>query len=135
VKYKEDFIVNILRDIQTAVRLTGEVRKARKAGASGVQLRPVYSVPVLKFSYWGGTMEGCLFCGRKWQAIRDVFDTFTEETQHALTFSPKDGEWVDRVRFWQRELRPALEPELYHEAILTLVQWCIRCGKMRREEK
>jgi len=126
--------VNILQDVKTAIKLTGEVRKARKAGASGVQLRPVYSVPVLKFSYWGGTMEGCLFCGRKWQAIRDVFDIFDEDTQHALTFVPKNGgAWVDRARFWQRELRPALEPKLYHEAMMILLNWYIRCVKMRRE--
>lgn len=68
----------------------GGVRKARKAGASGVQLKAVYRVPVLKFSYWGSTPEGCLFHGAKWQPIRDVFDTFSESTQHALTFSQKD---------------------------------------------
>ncbi len=79
-------------------------------------------MPVLKFSYWGSTSEGCLFHGAKWQPIRDVFDTFSESTQHALTFSKKDGEQANRIRFWQRELRPALESELYHEAIFILVR-------------
>ena len=32
--------MKILQDIATAVRLTGEVRKARKTGASGVQVKP-----------------------------------------------------------------------------------------------
>lgn len=125
--------MNILQDIKTAVKLTGEVRRARKAGASGVQLQRVYSVPVFRLPYWGATMEGCLFYSRKWQPVQDVFDSFDAETQRALTFTPEAGAWTDRARFWQRELRPALEPELYHEAMLILVQWYIRCVKMRRE--
>ena len=56
--------MKILQDIATAVRLTGEVRKARKTGASGVhQVKPVYTVPAVRFGYWGFTMEGCLFYG------------------------------------------------------------------------
>ena len=50
--------MKILQDIATAVRLTGEVRKARKTGASGVQVKPVYTVPAVRFGYWGFTMEG-----------------------------------------------------------------------------
>ena len=65
--------MKILQDIATAVRLTGEVRKARKTGASGVQVKPVYTVPAVRFGYWGFTMEGCLFYGPKWQPLRDVF--------------------------------------------------------------
>ena len=118
--------MKILQDIATAVRLTGEVRKARKTGASGVQVKPVYTVPAVRLGYWGLTMEGCLFYGPKWQPLRDVFDSFPEETQHALCFSPNTGEWGDRVRFWQRELRSTLEPKLYHEMIHTLIQWGIR---------
>lgn len=126
--------MKILQDIATAVKLTGEVRKARKAGASRVEVKPVYTVPAVRFGYWGFTMEGCLFCGPKWRPLRDVFSSFPEKTQHALTFSPKDGEWGDRVRFWKRELRDALEPKLYHEMIHTLIQWGIRCRRRTLEE-
>ena len=86
--------MKILQDIATAVRLTGEVRKARKTGASGVQVKPVYTVPAVRFGYWGFTMEGCLFYGPKWQPLRDVFDNLPEKTQHELTFAPKAGEWA-----------------------------------------
>lgn len=127
--------MEFLQDIKTAVAVFGEVRKIRKAGASALLVKPVYTVPAVHFGYWGFTPEGCLFCGEKWQPLRDVFDNFPEETQHALCFVPKDGEWGGRVRFWQRRLRPALEPELYHEAILTLVQWGIRCRCRRRSRE
>ena len=126
--------MKILQDIATAVKLTGEIRKARKNGASGVHVKPVYTVPVVRLGYWGFTMEGCLFYGPKWQPLRDVFDSFPEETQHALCFAPNAGEWGDRVRFWQRELRSTLEPDLYHEMISTLIQWGIRCRRRALEE-
>ena len=126
--------MNILQDIKTAANVFGEVRKARKAGASGVQVKPVYTVPAVHFGYWGFTMEGCLFDGPKWQPLRDVFNSFPEETQHALTFAPGDGEWGDRVRFWKEALRDTLEPDLYHEMILTLVRWGIRCRQRTLRE-
>ena len=126
--------MKILQDIATAVRLTGEVRKARKTGASGVQVKPVYTVPAVRLGYWGFTMEGCLFYGPKWQPLRDVFDNLPEKTQHELTFAPKAGEWGDRVRFWKQELRNTLEPDLYHEMISTLIRWGIRCRRRALEE-
>ena len=137
LKNKGEGKMNILQDIATAVKLTGEVRKARKArkaGADGLQVRRVWSVPVIRCSYWGSTMEGCLFYEKKWKPLRDVFDSFPQETQHALTFTPKDGEWADRARFWQYQLRTAMEPKLYQEAMGILLRWYIHCVRMRREE-
>lgn len=81
--------------------------------------------------YWGMTMEGCLFPGRKWKPVYDVFATFDKETQRRLTFTPEDGEWVDRVNFWKRELRPKLTPEMYHEAMLKICGWYVRCVRRR----
>lgn len=126
--------MEFLQDIKTAVTVFGEVRKARKAGASALQVKPVYTIPAVHFGYWGFTMEGCLFYGQKWQPLRDVFNSFPEETQHALTFGVKDGEWGDRVRFWKEALRDTLEPDLYHEMIFTLIQWGIRCRRRTLEE-
>lgn len=128
--------MNILQDIKTAVNVFGEVRKARKNGASAVKVKPVYTVPVLHLSYWGSTMEGCLFYGQKWKPLRDVFDSFDEETQHVLTFAPKEQrEWVDRAKFWEEALRPALEPMLYHEAMIIIDHWYIHCMRMRRPDR
>lgn len=124
--------MNILQDIRTAANLFGEVRKARKAGADGFQVRSFRSVPVYHMGYWGGTMEGCLFYGQKWKPIRDVFGSFPEDVQRSLTFTPKGhGEWVERARFWARELKPALQPEMYHEAMLRLIGWYAHCLRRR----
>lgn len=123
---------NIVRDIKTTASLFHLVHQATKRGVD-IQVKTVRSIPVINFGYWGWTMEASLFYEKKWKPLRDVFDTFDEETQHALTFAPKDGEWPDRVRFWQKKLRPVLEPKLYHEAMLKLIQWGICCLKKRQE--
>ena len=88
-----------------------------------ITAQPVHTIPVIKTGYWGQTMEGCLFYSRQWQAVRDVFGSFDEDTQRALTFTPEDGEWPDRVRFWQRQLKPALPSEMYHAAMLKIIRW------------
>ena len=124
----------ILQDIKTAAKVFSEVRKAREAGANAVQIKPVYRVPVVNPGYWGFTPEACLFYGRKWQPLRGVFNSFPEETQHALTFAPKDDEWTSRVEFWEKPLREALPPELYAEAMAILCEWVLRCMERRAAE-
>ena len=126
-------MVSIFNDIKTAVKLTGEVRKARKEGAS-IEARKVWRVPMLKTTYWTWTMEACLMCGGDTgKAVRDVFYTLPEETQHQLTFTPKGpGEWVERARFWQRQLRPVLPPKMYHAVMVKFIGWYAHCLRMRK---
>ena len=123
--------MKILQDVATAVKLTGEVRKARKAGADAIKVQPIWTVPMLRIGYWGFTGEACILYGKEFRPVVDVFKTFPEEVQHRLTFSPKDGEWGDRVRFWQDALRPVLEPHLYYAAISRIIRWGIRCRRYR----
>lgn len=125
---------NIFTDISAAVKLTGEVRKARKAGADAVQIRPVYNVPVLKTSYWVWTMEACLMHGGETErAVAAVFDTLPEPVQHSLTFAPRNqGEWADRARFWRQQLKPDLPPEIYHKVMILFIGWYAHCLRQRR---
>ena len=120
--------MKFLQSLKTAIKITREINAAAEAGASAVQLKRLYSVPRLKISYWGFTMESCLLSGGKWQPVVDVFRAFDEETQHALTFSPNDPKgFVERAKFWQSALRPALPPELYHEAMLKIINKYAHC--------
>lgn len=125
--------MNILQDIKTAVKLTGEIRKARKEGAT-LETHKVWLLPEIKITYWGWTIEAGHMCGTDMgKAVRDVFYTLPEETQHALTFTPKEPRgWIDRARFWQRELKPALEPKTYHEVMLLLIGLYAKC--LRKEK-
>ena len=121
--------MQIFQDMATAVKLLGEVRKARKEGANGIRIQPVWVVPAARPGYWTWTLEAGLFTGEKWRPLQDVFSRFPEETQRALTFSPQPGKWAERARFWAQALQPALEPGLYHEAMGILLRWYARCVK------
>lgn len=121
-------------DIRTAVRLTGEIRKARENGST-VEVRRVWRVPALKPTYWGYTMEFCLMRDREMEkAILAVFNTFPEPIQHSLTFTPKGpGAWLERARFWQREFKPTLPPKMYHAAMVKFISWYAHCLKMQAD--
>ncbi len=124
--------MKILHSIKTAIEAAVERRQARKAGAGAI-VQQYVSMPVMRFSYWGATMEFCLLKGEAEKAVKAVFYGFDEETQHALTFSPEAGEWPERLRFWQKALRPVLSPKLYHEVMEKFYSWAIRCTKARLE--
>lgn len=123
----------IFEDITTAVRLTTEIHKARREGAS-VRVQKTYIIPVVKTGYWGWTMESCLLASNKKlnDAVSAIFYTFDEETQHALTFTPKNpGDWVERAQMWRRELKPVLSDKEYHAAMSMILGWYIQCVRRR----
>lgn len=124
---------NIFTDLSTAIRLTDDIRKERKAGYD-VRIEKVRRIPVIRTGYWGWTPEACLFYAQKWKPVRDVFQTFPKETQHALTFIPRDDEWSSRIALWEEPLRKALSPDLYLEAMAILCDWALRCMKRRAGE-
>lgn len=125
--------MQILQDIKTAVKVTGEIRKARKAGASAIQVKPVYTLPVLRFGYWTQTMEAAIMRGGDTErAVVKAFEAFPEQVQHDLTFSPKTpGAWAERARFWQQQLRPVLPPKMYYEVMLLFIGRYIHCLRRR----
>lgn len=125
---------SIFTDIATAVKVTGEIRKARKAGADAVQVKPAYTVPMLKTTYWTWTMEGCLMRGGDAErAVIAVFNSFDKKTKHALTFAPKGpGEWAERARFWQQVLEPALPHSMYHAVMIRFISWYAHCLRMEK---
>lgn len=105
--------------IKTVIaRIRARIRGENVAGAMGS-------------GCWIMTIEGCLFADREWKQIKDVFTAFNEETKHRLTFAPEPGRWSARAKFWARELRPRLTPELYHKAMLKLCGWYADCARMQ----
>lgn len=128
--------MKILQDVKTAAEVFGEIRKARRAGASAVQVRPVYRVPAVRLGYFTATMEACLFQGgtshgNTFKTINDAFKTLPEDVQHSLTFTPPPGGWAERARLWGDLLRPVLPDALYHEAMLTLLRHYSKCVRRR----
>ena len=122
-------------DLRTAVKVTKAVKEARKRGATGVKIQPVKTVPFVDFGRWSWTAEALLPypkhpSGTR-EAVKAVFNSFDDETQHRLTFGPGDhpGAMVERAKFWQKALKPSLTREQYSAAILTILDWCIACAK------
>ncbi len=115
--------MNIFTDIVTAVKLTKEVKRARRLGCRVDTIwTKVFPDKTNKASYWPWTMEFCHFATTELNApIRAVFETFDEETRHALTFTPENptepAGWIERARFWQQALKPALPPQQYYAAM------------------
>lgn len=129
--------MNILQDIKTTAGVFGAVRKARKAGANAVEVKPVYTVPYRKpqGGHWfAGTAEAHVLSWHPeiYNAVRDVFHTLDNDTQYSYLFTPEAGGWADRMRFWQELLRPALDPKQYHEAMAVILPWAIRCVRHRK---
>lgn len=127
--------MRFLHDIKSALQFTKQLRKARKAGADAIQTHPVWTVPVVPMSAWGGTMEGCLLAGRAdkrtRQTVADVFDALPKDTQHALTFTPKaSGEWAARAMLWRQLLRPALPEREFHRVMGLFESWYAHCLRM-----
>lgn len=121
--------MNIIRDISTAVKLTGEIRDARKAGCD-VRIvidRMPTAYRNRKPDLWGWTMESTLFSGDLGHAIHTVFKAFDEPTQHALTFAPASGEWPARIQLWENALCDALTPEQFSAAMLRLSEHRTKC--------
>ena len=128
--------MNILQDIKTAIKLTREVRKARKNGGSSLQIRPVYTVPIIEFKpcYLNTIEAGQTHkLGKDTdKAVMEVFDHLPYETQQWLEHCPqRPGEWVERARFWQRKLKPALPTKMYHEVIILFIHWYAHCLRRR----
>lgn len=126
---------NIFTDVKTAIKLTGEARKARKAGASGIQVRPVYTLPhALPAPAYFNTIEGCITweLGREidW-AVARCFKSLPCETQRRLEHSPQTKlEWAARARFWKEQLQPTLPPPQYHKTLALFIGWYAHCLRM-----
>lgn len=120
----------ILSDLHAAGQVYRKMRQARAEGTP-LRLEERRRLPVVRLSHWPATMEGCLLSGETGAAVRDVFHSFSEEQQRALTFTPCDGAWCERVTFWKEQLKPALPPEQYDDAMRKIIAWYIRCVKRR----
>lgn len=128
---------NIFTDIATAVKVTSEVRKARKAGTDAVQIKPVCIMKCVDFTpAFLNTMERGqrLEPGKRTLSARERgFENRPYETRRRMEYTPENpGEWVERARFWQQQLRPVLPPKMYHTVMVKFISWYIHCLRRRK---
>lgn len=131
--------MNLLHDIKATLKFITQMRKARKAGAAGIETRPVRTFHKARPTRWAFTMEGCLLASyvsivssETRQAVISAFYTLPEKTQRALTFTPEaPGEWIQRAALWRELLRPVLPPKEFHHVMGIFARHYVRCIKQR----
>lgn len=119
----------------TAAKAVYEIQK-RGEPRTGISIKKVRRLPAMSCGYWYATIEGCLFanCSRELErAVKNVFDTFDEETKYRLTLAPKyrKKEWVERAALWREKLQ-CLPTKQYYLAMSYIIQHYIRCVRNRR---
>lgn len=128
---------NIFTDIAATVEAGRKIREARKAGADAVRIEPIRIMPIATLPLgFLDVMEGCSAwnLGREtYQAAKEVFDSLPEKTKRDLAPTPeRPGEWVERARFWQNLLKPALPPKMYHAVMVKFISWYTHCLRRRK---
>lgn len=116
----------IVSDLVVGVEAIKTARRIRKQGANKVTIATAKTVPVVNFGYWGWTPEWCLKYPGTRDTVRAVFHNFSKDVQHKLTFSPNDGELVERAKLWQEALRPVLSAKQYSDTILVILDWLVQ---------
>lgn len=127
---------SILTDIQIAASLFKEARKARRSG-SVIQVQQVKEYPVFTACGILSTVEGCTLMngnGEIFCIAQRVFNELPYEERHRLTFSPKNGEFTERVQFWRELLRPVMSEKQCHEAMQTIIRWYIHIKRNRLDQ-
>lgn len=121
---------NILSDLKTVAGLFKQIRQARKEGAEirvrkQMQLSVIDTDPDPSLIH---TVEGSVLvsCSQTiYGAAMESFMRLSYEERHRLSFSPNDGEFIERANLWKEILKPVMTPVQYHTAIKKILHWYI----------
>lgn len=114
-------------DLQTAVGLFTDMRKARKKGEE-VEVRKYKQFPSIQSGGFCNTVEGCVLSWLDRKIVDKVqvaFDELPDDIKYLLQFAPKDGEFIDRAKFWRCLLRSVLTNEESRIAMMRILRWYI----------
>ena len=124
---------NIVTDMKAAVNLFKDMRKARREG-TGVVIKQCRELPFVKSGPgFYDTPEGCNLnhCGRRIdKAAREAFAALPYEEKRRMCFTPKAGEYVERVDFWRHMLEPVLTAKELRAAMMRLLHLYIHCKRL-----
>ncbi len=127
---------NIVTDMKAAVNLFKDMRKARREG-TGVVIKQCRELPFVKSGPgFYDTPEGCNLnhCGRRIdKAAREAFAALPYEEKRRMCFTPKAGEYVERVDFWRHMLEPVLTAKELRAAMMRLLHLYIHCKRLEME--
>lgn len=127
--------MKLLGDIEAAVRVFKQIRQARKTGAE-VEVRHTAEIPVLRSApSFFCTVEGCALAAFDFEVaekVQAVFKTFDYDTKRWFSFTPENGEFVERAKFWQNVIYDVLpEGRHGHRAMKAILESYIRIKGLR----
>lgn len=108
------------------------MRKARKRGC-GIRLEKKVKLPFIQSGGFYNTVEGCTLdhLDRKiTDKAEEAFNKLSDEEKYRIQFSPKNGEFVERVRFWRNTLSPFMSEKQCHFAMYYIIHWYIHIKQM-----
>lgn len=125
--------MKLLSDIKTAVEAFKNARRARKAGED-IEVKYTAEKPALKSTpSFFDTVEGCKLSNSDHEISKRVGAAFMEldcNTKRRLAFAPKNGEFIERARFWQNIIHEALPGKQGHKAMRAILTTYARIKRM-----
>lgn len=115
---------NLITDVKEAINMFKRLRNARREGKHA-EIKRTKEIKVCQVGYgFLDTVEGCALhrCNPIiYKTVKEIFEKFPNETKHALTSPPKEGEFIKRVFFWKDALKPEMDKKKYHIAIGEII--------------
>ena len=125
---------NMIKDIKTAAGIFKDMRKARKEGAE-IKIHKSVQIPLMNSNTgFYDTVEGCTLanCGQEIRtAAQEAFKTLSCEEKRRFSYVPENGEFIERLHFWEDLLQPVLLPGQFRTARAALICWYIHIKRMR----
>ena len=123
----------IWNDLKVAGGLFIDMRKARKRG-SEIRLEKKVELPFIQTGGFYNTVEGCTLDRLDREITHkaeEAFCSLSEEEKYKMQFSPKNGEFVERARFWRNTLSPFMTEKQCYIAMHCIIHWYIHIKQMR----
>lgn len=122
----------IWNDLKVAGGLFIDMRKARKDG-SEIRLEKRVQLPLIQSGGFYNTVEGCTLdhLDRKiTDKAEEAFNRLPDEEKYKMQFSPQNGEFAERARFWRNTLSPFMTEKQCHIAMYQIIHWYIHIKQM-----
>lgn len=124
---------NLVTDIKTAVNLFRDMRKERKNGCN-IEVKKVVDVPIINCGpTFLNTVEGCRLINGEYQifeSAKQAYDKLSQDEKYKLAHAPKDGEFIERARFWKSVSKPVMDSKQYRTSMYLILSWYIHIKQM-----
>ena len=128
-------MTGIISDIETAAQIFREIRRGRKEEKE-IRVRYSRRIPCVSTGpAFLDTVEGCTLsnCGSDiFKGAQSAFTALSEKEKNRFLSAPKDGEFVDRAKFWKALLRTVMTPAQCRIAMTATLRWYMHIKRTGR---